>query len=198
MPKRTCSIDGCGRIVTARGWCRRHYERWRSHGDPITLVTAPRGALPAFIRTVFDGTAPHEPNGCVLWPFGIAGSGYPLVEWEGEKRTVGHLVLEHFAGPRPSDRHTMGHAPHEVCGNRHCVAPEHLSWQTYAENLRQAADVDRTISGERHHAARISDDQVRDAVRRVQAGDHPRSVAESLGVSITSIYDWSSGKRRAV
>jgi hypothetical protein len=31
----TCKVDGCGREVRARGWCRRHYESWKRHGDPL-------------------------------------------------------------------------------------------------------------------------------------------------------------------
>ena len=34
MEDRTCSINGCdGRAVT-RGWCHKHYQRWRKTGDP--------------------------------------------------------------------------------------------------------------------------------------------------------------------
>jgi len=29
-----CSVDGCVRQAEARGWCGRHYRRWRLHGDP--------------------------------------------------------------------------------------------------------------------------------------------------------------------
>ena len=29
-----CSIDGCGGKVQARGWCFKHYMRWRKHGSP--------------------------------------------------------------------------------------------------------------------------------------------------------------------
>jgi len=34
MPKATCSIDGCTSPALARGWCTKHYTRWRTHGDP--------------------------------------------------------------------------------------------------------------------------------------------------------------------
>jgi HNH endonuclease len=30
---RVCSVDGCDRDVVARGWCRRHYARWRTTGE---------------------------------------------------------------------------------------------------------------------------------------------------------------------
>lgn len=31
----TCSIPNCDRAVRSRGWCGRHYGRWRKHGDPL-------------------------------------------------------------------------------------------------------------------------------------------------------------------
>lgn len=36
----TCSVEGCARPVTARGWCGAHYRRWHKYGNPEAL--APR------------------------------------------------------------------------------------------------------------------------------------------------------------
>ena len=33
-----CAVAGCDRGRSARGWCRRHYESWRRHGDPLGAV----------------------------------------------------------------------------------------------------------------------------------------------------------------
>jgi hypothetical protein len=30
-----CEVSGCGRETEKRGWCGRHYQRWRKHGDPL-------------------------------------------------------------------------------------------------------------------------------------------------------------------
>lgn len=35
---KTCSVDGCNRDTTARGWCALHYTRWKKHGDPQTAL----------------------------------------------------------------------------------------------------------------------------------------------------------------
>jgi hypothetical protein len=37
MVERTCSIDDCGNPVRARGWCDKHWSRWRKHGDPMAV-----------------------------------------------------------------------------------------------------------------------------------------------------------------
>lgn len=34
----TCTIEGCGGSHTARGYCSKHYERWRTHGDPTVKL----------------------------------------------------------------------------------------------------------------------------------------------------------------
>jgi hypothetical protein len=31
----TCAIEGCDRPAYARGWCERHYSRFKNHGDPL-------------------------------------------------------------------------------------------------------------------------------------------------------------------
>lgn len=32
--KKQCSINGCENTTLARGWCNKHYLRWKTHGDP--------------------------------------------------------------------------------------------------------------------------------------------------------------------
>lgn len=38
MTERTCTIDGCDKTTTARGWCKPHYMRWRRYGDPLGVA----------------------------------------------------------------------------------------------------------------------------------------------------------------
>lgn len=37
---KVCSVDGCDRPVQARGWCFRHWKRWRKYGNPQHVVNA--------------------------------------------------------------------------------------------------------------------------------------------------------------
>lgn len=32
---KPCSVDGCERNAMAKTFCQMHYQRWRTHGDPL-------------------------------------------------------------------------------------------------------------------------------------------------------------------
>lgn len=34
----TCSIEGCEKTITARGWCGAHYRRWHKYGNPEAVA----------------------------------------------------------------------------------------------------------------------------------------------------------------
>lgn len=195
---RTCTIDGCEKRHNANGLCGMHYMRAKLHGDPLAEVR-PQGQAQAFLQSVLDGTAPRESNGCILWPFALR-RGYAQINRGGSPVGVGLVVLEHFAGPRPSPAHSQGHAPHDVCGRRHCVAPEHLTWQSPAEQAaQQRADGTWSppprVAGEKQHLA-VPAGVVREAVQRVKAGESHAAVARALGVSRPAVSSWVSGRKR--
>jgi hypothetical protein len=38
---RTCSIEGCNSKHRGLGFCRWHYEHFKKHGNPLTVLRAP-------------------------------------------------------------------------------------------------------------------------------------------------------------
>jgi len=36
---QVCSIEGCDSSVLGRGWCAKHYKRWKRHGDPLAELS---------------------------------------------------------------------------------------------------------------------------------------------------------------
>jgi hypothetical protein len=88
----TCSIDGCGKPVAARGWCHAHYKKWQLHGSPHHGKS--------YERSKGEGT--------------ITYSGYVAVTHEGRKRQQHILVAEAALGkPLPAGAvvHHLDHNP---------------------------------------------------------------------------------------
>ncbi len=44
MSERTCSIVDCDKTVIARGWCSKHYYRWKRNGDPMSVTIVRDGS----------------------------------------------------------------------------------------------------------------------------------------------------------
>lgn len=42
-----CAVPKCGGKIYSRGWCNRHYQRWRKYGDPKFLMRERLPILPA-------------------------------------------------------------------------------------------------------------------------------------------------------
>lgn len=58
MPGGTCSVEGCEAPFHCRTWCRSHYSRWRSNGDPLAGNRSPRHNAP--IMTNADAPPGHR------------------------------------------------------------------------------------------------------------------------------------------
>lgn len=132
MDNRTCSISGCGRAAETRGWCKRHYQNWRTTGDPVG-----RWDKPLDVRLRMVGWT-ITPAGC--W------------EWNG-KRNVGNygafsakrlgyvdapahrVVYEWLVEPIPE-----GLLLRHKCDNPPCVNPDHLIPGTDADNTRDSIE----------------------------------------------------------
>lgn len=50
MANNTCSIADCADAAIARGWCDKHYRRYRKHGDPLGSA-APRPVQSCAVAT---------------------------------------------------------------------------------------------------------------------------------------------------
>lgn len=58
MSERTCSIDGCGKGYLARGFCSKHYQRWKANGDPLAARERAQSGL--YVACTIEGCG--QPN----------------------------------------------------------------------------------------------------------------------------------------
>lgn len=43
-----CSVESCGQKYYGRGYCEKHYNRWKTHGDPTVVLTGGRPSLAGY------------------------------------------------------------------------------------------------------------------------------------------------------
>lgn len=119
---------------------------------------------------------------CWLWTAGLWPNGYGRISVNG--RSVGsHRVAYELAnGPIP-----LGSVVCHTCDRRNCVRPDHLFLGSIGDNNRDMWAKGRG-RGLDPHNGKLTTEQRRDAVARVQSGESKTSVALSLGVTRQAIH----------
>ena len=142
MTKRTCTIDGCDTKRVARGWCDKHYRRWKKHGDPLAVKEIhTAGAAESFqLRTRREGD-------CLIWTGANTPAGYGIITDHGRSKYVYRWVWEQHNGPIPDAMQV----DHYVCFNPACCEITHLRLTTHKQNQenRRGAQTNNLSSGSR-------------------------------------------------
>ena len=128
LPQHTCSIPDCTKQHFGRGWCRKHYERWHRHGDPLALLR--QG--PPHVRFWRKVLPPNE-MGCLIW---MGAQRNP--DGYGHFRvTPGHAVAAHRWAFEQVCEIPGGLELDHICRIRLCVKWAHLEPVTHQENVRR-------------------------------------------------------------
>lgn len=137
--KKLCSVDGCNKTHYGRGWCQKHYSRWRKNGDPLiksTTVLPPKDAIRAYVA---------EQGDCLVWTRSKFASGYGLI-WVNNRNTPTHrYAWELVNGPIPE-----GMELDHICWNRACLRIEHLRLATLSQNSANRMHGVQNQSGHRN------------------------------------------------
>jgi hypothetical protein len=146
---RLCSIEGCGEMHHARGWCDKHYQRWQKCGDPLVPGLIVGDDVARFWSSVDRS---EGPEGCWPWTGGLNHQGYGkfAVGGRGVQRTMGahQFAFDLYADPVSAGMQ-LDHTCHTAtslaecaggtsCPHRACVNPAHLEVVTPSENQRRA------------------------------------------------------------
>ncbi|WP_166535111.1 HNH endonuclease [Blastococcus xanthinilyticus] len=94
MGDGTCSIDGCTGARDRRGWCNKHYLRWRRNGDPRV------SRRPS--RPIIDGR--KQCSVCSEWK--------PLAEFRRRKNAPAGVAYECRGCVRDASRQLRESSPH--------------------------------------------------------------------------------------
>lgn len=187
---RICSVNGCGLLHKGRGWCQKHYFRWKRSGDPLVTKhpVSRRGSL---IEWINENTGFHG-NGCLIWPFrSKMSNGYPLI-WRDGKKYGGHrLMCELVNGHPPTSEHQAAHS----CGmgSSGCIAPSHLRWATPKESNADKKIHGTSVKGEDIPWAKLTESDVR-SIRSKFGFQSDIEISKIFNVSDSTIYMIRKGK----
>jgi len=133
---KSCAVATCeyrGRYLK-RGWCPKHYVRWRKHGDPLKTLRRENGSSP-YSALLFHG---YERVGeCFLYKGKLDRQGYGHVGVNSKPVGAHRISYETWHGPIPEDFH-IDHICHNddahaglcdggpTCSHRRCINPAHL------------------------------------------------------------------------
>ena len=158
-----CVIAGCERDdIAARGWCRKHYQRWRKHGDLTDRGITGKGVRRQYYLDHVNDVSAN----CILWPFPTTKNGYGQMSYEGQAVYIHQAACGYHHGPRPK-----GMQVRHLCGTPACFNSEHLRWGTPSENAADTVTHGRTTTGERNRHAKLSQRQVDELRTRYAEGD---------------------------
>lgn len=175
----TCSIAGCTKPHLAKGYCAKHYRRFKLYGNAEGGTAFRDGKAKDFfeIAVIYGG------DECLLWPFALNSDGYALGGWGGAVYKVHRLVCEAANGPPPTPHHEAAHS----CGKRSCVSPRHLRWATHAENMADTKAHGTAPSGERSARAKLNWELVR-AMRDLYANGYTKTqISKAFGYHFNTV-----------
>lgn len=189
MPDRPiCSIPGCAKPVSARGWCKMHHNRWLRHGDtgPAKPLKKrwPKGAQSAFMEKLIASDWPDE---CVAWPFARDGNGRGQVQFRGRCILAARAICILVHGEPPYARSEAAHN----CGKGHegCVNPGHIEWKTVSGNQRDRIRHGTSNRGERQGGSKLTSESVREIRQAYRNGTSVPDLARDYAVGLGTVYD---------
>lgn len=186
--QRICSIPGCGKPFRARGWCNRHWERWRDHGDPLAGRAGWGSGREEIERAILHAT----PDKCWDWPYGLLKTGYACIAIDGKTVRAHRYVCIRVHGQPPIGSNDAAHN----CGNRKCINPHHLRFASRRENIRDTFEHGTSNRGGRQGTPRLTEDDVRNIRKAYASGGVTHGeLATQYGMSKTQIQRICSRKR---
>lgn len=171
---RVCTIPDCdARAAAPRGWCWKHYERWRKHGDPMWQKLT----LPELYESQIDRS---DSDGCHPWRGRLIGGGgeYGVISVNRRNVPAHRFGYELHIGPIPDGLHVR-----HSCDNPPCQNPKHWLLGTSADNHADMVERRRSTFGERNPNAKLTEAQVLQirAEYAVRSETHDQ-IAERYGV----------------
>lgn len=171
---RICSLTDCERAHYGKGFCRKHWERQARTGDPNGLKIARDMTIGE--RLSFWS---ERQGACLVWTGSLTRSGYGQAYAGDYQYASAHrMAYEHAHGPIAA-----GLIVRHKCDNRACIEPEHLELGSHQDNMSDMVERQRSLSGERNPAHKLTPEDVAALRGRRTAGESIADLSVAFGIS---------------
>lgn len=190
-----CSVEGCTRRHSAKGWCAMHYNRAQRHGDPLVTHQRITRHEPLAQRLERQTDRSPHPTGCWTWVGAVHANGYGVILANGRQVGAHRAAYELAKGSVPPGLMVL-----HSCDNPVCVNPDHLRAGTHDDNMRDKVERGRQarLSGESAPNARLTQADVDEIRAAAHSGARHRVIAQRYGVSRSNVGMIVQHKRWAV
>lgn len=149
-------------------------------------MRSPCAVDPAISDLLLSRATPGRPNECWEWPHARTPRGYGRQVYGGRIEYAHRLSHRAFNGPIPAGQHVC-----HRCDNPPCWNPAHLFAGTGNANVRDRDIKGRVCRGERHHSAKLTEEDVREIRASGLSGP---ALAAQYGVKPSAIYKLLDGR----
>lgn len=133
-----CAFPDCNREAKTKGLCVVHYSQ-HQRGKELKPIGWKPPPVPLSERIKAKTI---ESNSCWFWAGFHAENGRPMLSHEGKNRLVARLMLKLTVGYPPPGKPNACHS----CGNKRCVNPTHLRWDSQRKNIQERYEQERKES----------------------------------------------------
>jgi hypothetical protein len=131
----------------------------------------------------------QKTDGCWVWTGSVTGLGYGKFYHDCTSTRAHRFVWASVHGSIPPGLEVCHH-----CDNPPCVRPDHLFLGTHVDNMEDRDRKGRTVHGERHYRAQLTDGDVMEIRRTFARGASHKALATQLNIPIHRIANITSGR----
>lgn len=179
--QRACSIAGCKLKHYGKGYCKQHYMKWYTYGNPTrkTPKNWHRLSRPSRITNLTKILNKVRFGKCWEWLGGKDSDGYGIVSVRNVSKRVTRLIGALVWGWNVSGKEVC-----HKCDNPACLRPTHLFLGTSAENTKDRDAKGRTSKGEKHYTTSLTTADVLEIRRLWSTGKYRQwEIANKYGLS---------------
>lgn len=179
--KKQCEVNGCENEQKTKGYCSKHYLRFRRSGS-TSLISERVGKTRMYLEQVI---LPYNGSDCLIWPYSRTPQGYGQMSYKNEIIMVHRLICIVKNGIPCLEKNDAAHS----CGNGRlgCVSPGHISWKSRKENMDDKYIHGTNLFGVYLKNSKLNDNAVKDMRIKYESGLFTqRKIASFYNVSLST------------